>query len=216
MTGSCNSAVAGNVFLNETDSIGLVDFGITGRLLGDRRLAFLRYVVGLMTGDVESQVIGIRDLGAFPQTLDVRTIISKFQLDREDFDPLELTEEEFIAEFRGLIKELLAHGARIPKELMLFVKNFAYLSSVVQELDPEMDLLQEFVEVASGFFARNGARVATEIGFSMSENDVSDLSLRRVAGLRSDVSTLTWKELGDRRSSILKRIDPQSIRDIKS
>jgi ubiquinone biosynthesis protein len=207
---------AGNVFLNETDSIGLVDFGITGRLLGDRRLAFLRYVVGLMTGDVESQVIGIRDLGAFPQTLDVRTIISKFQLDREDFDPLELTEEEFIAEFRGLIKELLAHGARIPKELMLFVKNFAYLSSVVQELDPEMDLLQEFVEVASGFFARNGARVATEIGFSMSENDVSDLSLRRVAGLRSDVSTLTWKELGDRRSSILKRIDPQSIRDIKS
>ena len=56
---------AGNVFLNETGKIGLVDFGITGRLDGTRRQAFLRYVVGLMTGDVESQVVGIKDLGVF-------------------------------------------------------------------------------------------------------------------------------------------------------
>ena len=55
-------------------------------------------------------------------------------------------------------------------------QNFAYLSSVAQELNPEMDLLQEFVKVLSGFFARNGTRTAIEIGFSMNENDVSDLS----------------------------------------
>ena len=205
---------AGNVFLSPSGEIGLVDFGITGRLEGERRLAFLRYVVGLMTGDVESQVVGIKDLGAFPADSDIGLIISEFQLERNDFDPLDLSEEEFINEFRNLIKGLLAEGARIPKELMLFVKNFAYLSSVMQELDPEMDLLQEFLEVASSFFGKNGVRVATEIGFSLGADDVSDATFRRVAGIRDTVSTLTWKELGERRSSLLERMDRRSIKKI--
>lgn len=205
---------AGNVFLSPSGEIGLVDFGITGRLEGERRLAFLRYVVGLMTGDVESQVVGIKDLGAFPNDSDIGLIISEFQLERNNFDPLDLSEEEFIDEFRSLIKGLLAEGARIPKELMLFVKNFAYLSSVMQELDPEMDLLQEFLEVASSFFGRNGVRVATEIGFSLSAEDVTDITFRRVAGIRESVSTLTWKELGERRSSLLEKMDRRSIREI--
>ena len=97
---------------------------------------------------------------------------------------------------------------------MLFVKNFAYLSSVMQELDPEMDLLQEFLEVAASFFGKNGVRVATEIGFSLSADDVSDVTFRRVAGIRDNVSTLTWKELGERRSSIIERMDRRSIRKI--
>ena len=205
---------AGNVFLNSSDKIGLVDFGITGRLDGERRLAFLRYVVGIMTGDVESQVLGIKDLGAFPEDSDIGLIISEFQLERNNFDPLELSEDEFINEFRTIIKNLLAEGARIPKELMLFVKNFAYLSSVMQELDPEMDLLTEFLEVASGFFGRNGVRVATEIGFSLGAEDVTDMTFRRVAGLRENVSTLTWKELGERRNFLLERMDRRSIKKI--
>jgi ubiquinone biosynthesis protein len=205
---------AGNVFLNQTGRIGLVDFGITGRLDGPRRQAFLRYVVGLMTGDVESQVLGIKDLGAFPEDADIGLLINEFQLERNNFDPLELSEEEFINEFRNLIKGLLAEGARIPKELMLFVKNFAYLSSVMQELDPEMDLLQEFLEVASSFFSRNGVKVATEIGFSLSADDISDITFRRVAGIKQDVPSLTWKELGNRRSSLVERMDKRSIKQI--
>ena len=177
-------------------------------------MAFLRYVVGIMTGDVESQVLGIKDLGAFPEDSDIGLIINEFQLERNNFDPLELSEDEFINEFRTIIKNLLAEGARIPKELMLFVKNFAYLSSVMQELDPEMDLLTEFLEVASGFFGRNGVRVATEIGFSLSAEDVTDMTFRRVAGLRENVSTLTWKELGERRNSLLGRMDRRSIKKI--
>ncbi|MFO4631083.1 MAG: cytochrome P450 [Actinomycetota bacterium] len=202
---------AGNVFLGSKGEVGLVDFGITGRLDGERRIAFLRYVVGLMTGDLEAQVSGIRDLGAFSSDTDIGLLISEFQLDRDDFDPLELTEEEFVAEFRNLVRGLLSHGARIPKELMLFVKNFAYLSSVVQELDPDMDLLAEFSQIAMGFFGRNGVRVATEIGFSVDAKDISDVSLRRAVGMRDEVKTLTWREMQDRRVSMMERLTPQNV-----
>ena len=45
--------------------IGLVDYGMVGRLDHDRRISFLRYVTGLMSGDVRTQVLAVRDLGAF-------------------------------------------------------------------------------------------------------------------------------------------------------
>ena len=77
----------------------------------------------------------------------------------------------------------------------------------MQELDPDMDLLNEFLEVASAFFGRNGVRVATEIGFSLSADDVSDITFRRVAGIRENVPSLTWKELGERRNSLMDRMD---------
>ena len=202
---------AGNVFLNHEKKIGLVDFGITGRLNGERRIAFLRYVVGLMTGDAEAQISGLRDLGAFPDDSDIKTLIKDFKLERDDFDPLEMSEEEFVAEIRLLVKDLLTHGARIPKELMLFVKNFAYLSSVIQDLHPEMDLLEEFEKISSSFFTRNGVRVATEVGFSVTTDDISDQSLRRVAGIRNSERTLTWSALQNRRNEAIERLPVRSV-----
>ena len=202
---------AGNVFLNQGKKIALVDFGITGRLHGERRTAFLRYVVGLMTGDTEAQISGLRDLGAFPDDSDIKTLIKDFKLERDDFDPLEMSEEEFVAEIRHLVKDLLIHGARIPKELMLFVKNFAYLSSVIQNLNPEMDLLEEFEKISSSFFTRNGVRVATEVGFSVTADDISDQSLRRVAGIRNSEKTLTWNALQNRRNEAIERLPVRSV-----
>ena len=202
---------AGNVFLEQGKGIGLVDFGITGRLNGERRTAFLRYVAGLMTGDVEAQISGLRDLGAFPPDSDIETLIKDFKLERDDFDPLEMSEEEFVEEIRLLVKDLLTHGARIPKELMLFVKNFAYLSSVIQNLSPEMDLLEEFEKISSGFFTRNGVRVATEVGFSVTTDDISDQSFRRVAGLRDTEKTLTWNALQNRRNEAIERLPVRSV-----
>ena len=163
--GACMTGVfhgdfhAGNVFIDtdgtppgQPPAIGLVDFGITGRLEGPKRVAFLRYVVGLLTGDLQSQIAGMIDLGAFGPGSNPERVIADLRLDRPGFDPLELTEDEFTAEFRALISGLLANGARIPKELMLFIKNFAYLCSVTGELEPDMEVLAQFERIASSFF----------------------------------------------------------------
>ena len=199
---------AGNLFVLEDGVIGLVDYGMVGRLDHDRRVSFLRYITSLMSGDVESQVLAVRDLGAFPPDTDVTELIEKLQLDRIDFDPLQLTEEQFVSEFQQLLKELLASGARIPKELMLFVKNFAYLASFVQKLDPDMDLLEEFSTISSGFLTKHGFRVSAELGLGINDLQVSEASFRRAAGIRDDVEALTWRDLTRRRDVMADRLLP--------
>ena len=70
---------AGNVFLSPSGKIGLVDFGITGKLEGERRLAFFA-MVGLMT-EMLNLMGGIKD-SAFPVDSDIGQIISEFQLEK--------------------------------------------------------------------------------------------------------------------------------------
>ena len=197
---------AGNLFVLDDGVIGLVDFGMVGRLDHERRVSFLRYVTGLMSGDVRTQVSAVRDLGAFPPDADIEELIRKLQLDRDDFDPLQLTEEQFVSEFQTLLKELLASGARIPKELMLFVKNFAYLASFIQKMDPEMDLLSEFSAISAGFLTKHGFRVSAELGLSVQDLEVSESSFRRAAGIRDEVEVLTWRDLSNRREVMQGRL----------
>jgi len=217
--GACMTGVfhgdfhAGNVFIDTEGTppgqppvIGLVDFGITGRLEGPKRVAFLRYVVGLLTGDLQSQVAGMIDLGAFGPGSNPERVIADLRLDRPGFDPLELTEDEFTAEFRALISGLLANGARIPKELMLFIKNFAYLCSVTGELEPDMEVLAQFERIASSFFARNGVRMATEIGFSPAPDDVDEKIIRQAMGISPKHERVTWRLIRGRRTDLKARV----------
>ena len=197
---------AGNLFILDGGAIGLVDYGMVGRLDHERRIAFLRYVTGLMSGDVRTQVSAVRDLGAFSPEVDIEDLIVTLQLDRVDFDPLELTEEQFISEFQTLLKELLASGARIPKELMLFVKNFAYLASFIQKMDPDMDLLSEFSAISAGFLTKHGFRVSAELGLSAGDLEVSESSFRRAAGIKDEVGVLTWRDLSERREAMQERL----------
>ncbi len=197
---------AGNVLVDDQGNVGLVDFGITGRLQGNRRIAFLRYVIGLLTGDVVAQLEGMAQLGAFSPGVDGTELAAELGLDRPDFDPLKLSEEEFVAEFRSLITGLLTHGARIPKELMLFIKNFAYITSVMGELAPDMDILAQFERTASSFVARNGVRMAGEIGFSVSEDNVTESALRQAMGVSSQEPKVTWRLLRKRRTELTRRI----------
>ena len=53
--------------------------------------------------------------------------------------------------------------------------------------------------------------IFSEIGFSVDANDISDVSLRRAVGMRDEVKTLTWREMQDRRVSMMERLSPQNI-----
>ena len=203
----------GNLLVLPDGRTGLLDFGITGRLPEGQRLAFLRLLVGASMNDVGTQLGALRDLGALPPDADLEAIILELGLDKPPIDPTTLSAEELTGEIQRVMKALLGYGARLPKPLMLFVKNLVFLDGAITTLAPDLDLFAEITQIAMYFTTRHGERIANEVG--LAEGDWQ-LDLDGVKGsLGIDVETtgaLTHRELRERRQVIADRMEQRRVR----
>jgi ubiquinone biosynthesis protein len=195
----------GNLFVMADGRTALLDFGITARLTPKRRTAFLRLLVGGMTNDVTSQVQALVDLGALPEDTDIPDVIRELRLDQATIDPTTLTGEEMVAEVQRVVKAMLGYGARLPKELMLYVKNLVFLDGAIAALAPDLDLIGEVTAISMQFASKYGNQLAAELG--LAENVTIDMTgFKASLGLDAEVQGITYRELQARRELINKRM----------
>jgi len=193
----------GNLFVLPSGKIALLDFGITGRLTEAKRLALLSLLVGASNADLPTQVAALRDLGAFPDDVDVDQVIEQLGLDRTPIDPTQLTPEELVTEMQRSIKTLLALGARLPKELMLFVKNLMFLDGAIATLAPDLDLFAEVEAIALMFASKHGELIMSQLGLEQQADWTPDLSgVKASFGLDESAEHLTHRELQARRAQV--------------
>jgi len=198
----------GNMLVRDDGRVALLDYGITGRLDEPQRLAFLRLVVGATGNDVPGQIEALRDLGAFPRDVDIATLIVDLGLDRPPLDPMQMSVEQLTAEMRELTKRLLGYGARMPKELMLFVKDLLFLDGAMATMAPDVDLLGEIMKVVMYFHVRHGEQIARDIGVPLEEQPVVDLdAIRASFGFAETPGPITHRELTRRRQVIRDRFE---------
>ncbi len=197
----------GNMLVLADGRTALLDFGIVGRLSNERRLAFLRMMVGATTNDVRGQVAALRDLGALPRDTDLDAVIRDLRLDQPTIDPTSLSGEELVKEVQRVVKALLGYGARLPKELMLYVKNMVFLDGAIARLAPDLDILAEIASISMLFAERHGERLATELGVDPNAMAVNLESVKAGFGLESSAAdSLTYRDLQARRELIQKRM----------
>jgi ubiquinone biosynthesis protein len=199
---------AGNLFILPSGKIALLDFGITARLSEPKRLALLSLIVGASNGDIPSQVAAMRDLGALPEHSDIETVIAQLGLDRPPVDPTMLTPDELVGELQRSIKTLLALGARMPKELMLFVKNLVFLDGAIATLAPDLDLFGEIEAISLMFAEKHGERIMRQLGMQRQDDWKPDLSSVKAGfGLDETTERLTHREVQARRAQIRETYD---------
>ena len=114
--------------------------------------------------DVKGQLAALRDLGALPADTDLDAVIRDLGLDQPPVDPTTLTADEMVGEIQRVVKALLGYGARLPKELMLFVKNMVFLDGAIATLAPDLDLFAEIASISTYFAETHGERIAEEVG----------------------------------------------------
>jgi ubiquinone biosynthesis protein len=193
----------GNLFVLPSGKIALLDFGITGRLTEPKRLALLSLLVGASNADIAAQVRALRDLGAFPDDTDVSSVIEQLGLDRPPIDPTQLTADELVAEMQRSVKTLLALGAKLPKELMLFVKNLMFLDGAIATLAPDLDLFAEVESIALMFATKHGEQIMSQLGLEQQDEWTPDLSgVKASFGLDESTDHLTHRELQERRAQV--------------
>ena len=195
----------GNLRVLPDGRTALLDFGITGRLDEPRRLAFLRLLMGATMNDVPGQLAALRDLGALPLDTDLEAVIRDLGLDRPPVDPTTLTPDEMVAEIQQIMKGLLAYGARLPKELMLFVKNMVFLDGAIATLAPDLDLFAEIAHLALYFAQTHGERIAADVGIDPRSYEIDLEGVKASFGVDPSTEGLTYAELQQRREVIRRR-----------
>lgn len=189
----------GNMAFTPGGDVVLYDFGIVARLDEAERSAFLGLVAGGMSGNWQQQLQGLVGLGALPGDGDLDALGRELGLDRPAVDPSSLAPEELAREAGRLARVLLDAGARLPKPLMLWGKNLAFLDATVGRLCPDRDLIQLITGVMTSFFSRHGAALGGAL--SASSLDRSAVA----AALAAGDGGLTWGEMRERRRTIVER-----------
>jgi ubiquinone biosynthesis protein len=197
----------GNLLVQADGTVALLDFGITGRLDEKKRLAFLRLQMGATTNNLTVQVEALRDLGALPADSDIEAVIRDLGLDHPAVDPTTLTADQMVAELREVTKALLGYGARLPKELMLFVKDILFLNGAMATMAPDVDILGEVLAVVTYFTEHHGDQIAREVGLDLVESPIDLDGYRAAMGFAEETDPITFRDLQERRELIRRRLE---------
>jgi ubiquinone biosynthesis protein len=197
----------GNLFVLPDGRTALLDFGIVGRLSEPRRLAFLRLLMAATTNDLTAQIEALRDLGALPPDTDVAAVIADLGLDRPVIDPTKLEADELVEEMQRTVKALLGIGARLPKELMLFIKNLVFLDGAIATLAPDLDIIAEIGNVSMHFATTHGEELANQLGMEPGTYELDLSGVRASFGYEHDnAGPVTYRDLQARRDIIRSRL----------
>ena len=186
----------GNLLVRPDGRVALLDFGITGRLDETKRRAFLRLVMTAAANDVRGQVAALRDLGAVRHDTDIDALVRDLGLDGPAVDPTTLSAEELTRQIREVTKALMGYGARIPKELMLFVKDLLFIDGAMATMAPDVDVLAQVATILGHLQQRHGERIAGELGLGAVTVDMA--GIRGSLGMGED-EVLTHRDIQERR-----------------
>ncbi len=197
----------GNLFVMADGKVALLDHGITGRLSEAKRMAFLKLMMAGTTNDIKMQVKALCELGALPLDTDVDQVVKDLNLDGPVKDPTKMAPEELIAEVRNITKALLGYGARMPKELMLYVKDLLFLDGAMATLAPNLDLFGALTEIATHFAMTHGQKIANDVGIALSAETIDISGFKASIGVEANVQKLTYADLQERRALIAQRME---------
>lgn len=201
----------GNLFVLPDGKVALLDFGITGRMDERQRRAFLRLMLGATVNDVHMQISALCDLGALPSDTDIDAVIKDLGLDGPGIDPTSADPDEMIQEVQKIVKMLLGYGARMPKELMLYVKNLMFLDGAISRLAPDLDIFAEITQISMYFVQTHGEKLFAEVGFDPSAFEIDLTGVKDSIGLDRSVDRFTYRDLQERRELIKTRFEKRGV-----
>ena len=197
----------GNLLVMPDGRVALFDYGITGRMAEPQRLAFLRMMLTGAVNDIRGQLVAFRDLGALPPDADLDALEKLLKLDQPVKDPTTMSGEELVHEIQDLLKGLLKQGAKLPKNLMLYVKDMIFFDGATTRLAPDVNLFEQVTRIYAYFVQHHADRIARDIGFDPRLLPIDLAGMKRSLGVDEETASLTQRELVERRAIIQERLE---------
>lgn len=166
----------GNVFVLEDGRIGLVDFGMVGRISDDMLRHICNWLSAVLTKDVDAVVRSYIRMGILGDETDIAAL----KLEMNDFleryfnmPPSRLRLGEVIHE---VFNASLRHQIHVPPAFLMLGKTVATVESVVMKLNPDFKILEFSQPYISQFLVQNFGSKKWERQLADSVEDFTELA----------------------------------------
>lgn len=212
----------GNFFVLPGEVIGLIDFGMVGRLDDTLRAALLRLTLALTRQDSERLVDELLDLGVAPKR--VQRQVMKRDLDHLVARYYDVPIGEWAAGqlFSDVMTIAFRHRLQLPSDLTLLIRMIAMSEGLGAQLDPGFNLLAFAEPYLKRFWLQSRGPIYMAHKLTAGMIDLADLGLglpqrlRRLTGQieRGEVTLTTRHEGLDEMRLELNRIANRLARSI--
>jgi len=143
---------AGNMFVLADEKIGLVDFGIVGRINQRTRDALGNMFLALVTEDYEALVYEYCEIGIATGKVDVDHFTKQVRELVEPYYGLPLKDINVGRMLLELTVEASRHNLKMSQDLMLVFKALITIEGMGRSIDPDFDIVHEMGEFAKILF----------------------------------------------------------------
>lgn len=156
---------AGNFFILPENRVGLIDFGVVGRLNGKTQTAIASMLYALSQEDYDRLALEYVDLAPFTDKINTDLFARDLRELIAPFFGLNLANINIGKILMGSASIAARHGLTVPTELMLFFKSIVAIEGLGRRIDPQFDFLQTALEFAKDLVAHqmDPKRFASEL-----------------------------------------------------
>jgi ubiquinone biosynthesis protein len=185
----------GNMMVTDGGRPAIFDFGITGRFTDAKREALLGLMMTAASQDGTAMLGHFRDLGGFPSDADVERLAEELDIDElMTQNPADLSPEMLAVQMRETMSRLVAHGAKLPKEMFLYMKGMVYLNGAIASIAADVDMFTEMAHIYDVFTSSHADSVAGVVDpDTLPAADEIAGRMRQTMGV--DGETLTYREM---------------------
>ena len=157
----------GNLFILPSGKIALLDFGITARLSESKRVALLSLIVAATERRRRDTGNGDARPRRVPGEHRHRRGDRPTRAGPTPGRPHDAHTRRAGRRAAAVDEDAARPGARMPKELMLFVKNLVFLDGAIATLAPDLDLFGEIEAISLLFAQKHGERIMQQLGLNL-------------------------------------------------
>lgn len=157
---------AGNFLLYPDSRIGLIDFGVVGRLNGKTQSSIANMLLALSREDYEKLAAEYLDLAPYSENADVDGLARDLRNLVAPFFGLTLKSVKLGQILMSSAGMAARHEVTVPAELMLFFKSLVGIEGLGRKVDPDFDFLAHSLEFAGELVRHqyDPQKIALELG----------------------------------------------------
>ncbi len=145
----------GNVFVESTERIGFVDFGMVGSVAPHTGRHLGTIIVALVATDAAGMADGLLRLGIACDDVDRAAFEEDLALLLRRYAGAPLEQLRIGPVLRDLMQVVRNHGLRLPSDLALLLKTVMMCEGVAAQLDPSFELVPMLVPYANQMIAED-------------------------------------------------------------